>query len=100
MDGAIAAIGQHVAAGTARGNTDDRTRDAVLWQLVVIGEAIKGLSTPARGRDRHDLLRKFAGLRDMLTHEYFRVDLAMVETILDQRLPLLQELIEELRQSD
>jgi len=78
------------------GPASDAKRDAILFRFVVIGEAIKGLSPAARERDHADLLRRFAGLRDILTHEYFRIDLEIVEEIVNERLPLLHELIDDL----
>ncbi|MDX2244249.1 MAG: DUF86 domain-containing protein [Leptolyngbyaceae cyanobacterium bins.302] len=53
---------------------DDRTFDAVIRNLQVIGEAVKNI--PADVRDRHPEIewRKIAGLRDILAHTYFQVE--------------------------
>ncbi len=97
IDDAIRAIQVYVREGAAPGPVGEVTRDAILFRFVVIGEAIKGLSTGLRERDHDDLLRRFAGLRDVVTHEYFRIDVEMVEAVLNERLPLLHELIDDLR---
>jgi len=97
IDKAIRAIKKYAGEGLAAGPVSDVVRDAILFQLVIIGEAVKGLSDAIRERDRDDLLKRFAGLRDILTHEYFRIDIKIVEKVLDERLPLLHELTEELR---
>ncbi len=51
-----------------------KTQSAVIRELTVIGEAVKQLS--AEFRELHPTVdwRGFAGMRDILTHQYFRVD--------------------------
>ena len=98
IDEAVLVIQEYARDGATMGPVSDATRDAILFRFIVIGEAIKGLSPEVRERDHDDLLRRFAGLRDVLTHEYFRIDLGVVETILNERLPLLHELINDLRE--
>jgi len=97
IDEAVQAIQDYAREGAATVLLGNATRDAILFRFVVIGEAIKGLSSTVRERDHDDLLKRFAGLRDVLTHEYFRIDLETVEAILNERLPLLHELINDLR---
>ena len=97
IDEAVRAIQVYAREAAGMGPVGDTTRDAILFRFVVIGEAIKGLSPALRERDHDDLLKRFAGLRDVLTHEYFRIDLETVEAILNERLPLLHELIDDLR---
>lgn len=98
IDEAVRAIQIYAREATAVGPGGDATRDAILFRFVVIGEAVKGLSPALRERDHDDLLKRFAGLRDIVTHEYFRIDLEQVEAILNERLPLLHELINDLRE--
>jgi uncharacterized protein with HEPN domain len=95
---AVRTIQSYARKGAATGPVSDITRDAILFRFVVIGEAIKGLSPAVRERDHDNLLRRFAGLRDVLTHEYFRIDLETVEAILNERLPLLHELVNDLHE--
>ena len=57
---------------------DPRTSDAVVRNLEVIGQAVKRL-TPEWRRDHPSIeWRKIAGLRDMLIHVYFGIDLEIV----------------------
>jgi len=46
--------------------------------LEIIGEAVKHISDEIR--DEYDKIpwRKFAGMRDIITHEYFGVTLSMI----------------------
>ena len=70
---------------------DQKTIDAVVRNLEVMGEAIKKL--PAEVRDRHPDVpwKKIAGLRDILIHEYFGVDLDIIWDVVQTKLPALTE---------
>jgi len=64
-------------------------QDAVVRRLVVIGEAVKGLPEPFRARYPEVPWRSIAGTRDVLVHEYFRVDLALAWEMVQADLPQL-----------
>lgn len=73
--------------------TDAKTVDAVVRNLQVIGEAVKQL--PPEWRQKHPKIdwRKIAGLRDILVHAYFGVDVEIVWDIAHHKVPeLLGEL--------
>lgn len=55
-------------------NIDWKTRSAVLYQLTVIGEAVKRLSMEFRGRHAEIPWTLIAGMRDKLIHGYDLVD--------------------------
>ena len=61
-------------------------QDAVVRRLAVIGEAVKGLPEPFRARYPEVPWRSIAGARDVLVHEYFRVEPSLVRDILDNEL--------------
>lgn len=79
---AIAAIHGHLAA-KAGGNLK---RDAILYNLVIVGEAVKGLTNETRAHHPDIPWKQIAGLRDLLTHEYFRIDMAEIEKIVERDL--------------
>ena len=61
---------------------DRKTIDAVLRNLMVIGEAVKNISEEIKMRYPEVDWRKIAGIRDRLIHGYFGIDLQIVwETI-------------------
>ena len=75
---------------------DRKTVDAVLRNLEVIGEAIKQL--PAAVRDQYPDVpwRKIAGLRDILIHEYFGVDLEVIWDLVTDKLSELEARVKEI----
>jgi len=76
-------------------------QDAVIRRLEIIGEAVKGV--PDHLRVKHSAVpwRDIAGARDILIHEYFRVDLEMAWDMVRKDLPLLESevrrILQELR---
>lgn len=72
---AIAAIREHLAkAGeTTAAKEDPLLHDALLFQFVVIGEAVKHLGPETREAAPEIPWVDIAGLRDLIAHEYFRL---------------------------
>lgn len=55
---------------------DDKTADAVVRNLEIIGEAAGRFPGDYRARDPRISWRKMIGLRHRIVHEYFGIDLA------------------------
>jgi uncharacterized protein with HEPN domain len=92
---AIAAIRRHLeqAGDTADTMQDPLLHDALLFQFVVIGEAVKNLSPEARESAPEIPWTDIAGLRDLIAHEYFRIDIHRVLEIVERDLPPLEQTI-------
>jgi len=71
--------------------SDVEKQDAVARRLEVIGEATKKL--PLELRDQYPLVpwRDIAGARDILVHEYFRIDLELAWQMVRHDVPRLAE---------
>jgi len=70
---------------------DRKTVDAVLRNLEVLGEAAKGVASEVRERAPAVPWRAVAGMRDVLIHDDFGVDLDVVTDVAFSRLPSLRE---------
>lgn len=57
---------------------DDKTVDAVVRNLHIIGEAAKHLPKELRSRDENIPWREIIGMRNILVHEYFGLDLGIL----------------------
>jgi len=71
-------------------NTDTKTVDAVVRNLEIIGEAVKQLPHDIRARAADVEWHKIAGLRDILIHAYFGVDLDIVWDVVRNKVPALE----------
>jgi uncharacterized protein with HEPN domain len=69
---------------------DRKTVDAVLHNLEVIGEAVKQLPADVRSAHPGVEWQKIAGLRDILIHAYFGIDLDIVWDVVSKKLPALE----------
>ena len=77
------------------GFQDDRkTQSAVLHQLMVLGEAVKRLSSDVREDDKDIPWALIAGMRDKLIHAYDEVDLQEVWRTVEHDIPVLRKRIE------
>ena len=77
-------------------STDERTQDAVVRNLEVIGEAVKRLPLEMRAESPEVPWQDIAGLRDILIHEYEGVDFAIVWDIAINEVPLLHRAVSSL----
>lgn len=70
---------------------DDLRLSAILYQLTIVGEATKRLSTETRTKYPDIAWKQMAGMRDFLVHAYDRVDFDILWTVIQQELPSLLE---------
>jgi uncharacterized protein with HEPN domain len=64
--------------------------------LEIIGEATKQLTLQVRAEQPSIPWKQIAGMRDMLIHEYFGVDLEIVWGVVEKRLPELEKAVKAL----
>jgi len=70
--------------------------DAVLRNLAVIGEAVRSLPSESREQMPDVPWAAIAGLRNIVVHEYFRVNPDLIIDIVDQQLGPLAERLSSL----
>lgn len=75
-------------------------QDAILRQLAIIGEAAKRISAEYRAAHPEVPWRKVTGFRDVVVHEYFRVNLKQVWRIVQEDVPALVAVLEPLVPSE
>jgi uncharacterized protein with HEPN domain len=76
------------------------TQDAVIRNLEIIGEATKRISTDLRHQNPDIAWREMAGMRDVLIHDYFGVDLKIVWNVVEYELPKIKIKINPLLRED
>lgn len=74
---------------------DRRTIDAVVRNLEILGEAAKRVPDGLRERAPGVPWRQVTGMRDVLAHDYFGID---VDLVIDVALNKIPELLPALRQ--
>jgi uncharacterized protein with HEPN domain len=75
---------------------DDRTYDAVIRNLEIIGEAAKNIPLEIQQRYSFVEWRAIASLRNIVAHEYFGVKDDIIWDIIQQKIPALQEQIKDI----
>ncbi|GAB4193405.1 MAG: hypothetical protein Fur006_38430 [Coleofasciculaceae cyanobacterium] len=71
-------------------------QSAVLYQISILGEAVKRLSQTFRSQYSEIPWKKIAGMRDKITHQYDRVDLDIVWDVVQNNIPELIATLEPL----
>lgn len=75
---------------------DYEKQDAIIKRLEVIGEAVKNIPRDIKKKYPEVPWKKIAGMRDILIHEYFGIDLDLVWKIIIKDIPKFKKQILEL----
>jgi uncharacterized protein with HEPN domain len=71
--------------------------DGIARNLEIIGEAAKNIPYPVKEKHPDIEWKKIAGLRDILAHEYFGVDVEVLWDIIKNKLPDLKKKISRIK---
>jgi len=70
---------------------DHKTIEAVVWNLMIIGEAAKNIPEDMRLQYTDVPWRDMAGLRDVIVHQYFEIKLDVIWKVIQNDLPLVAD---------
>ena len=70
--------------------------DAVIKNILVIGEATKHIPEQIRTKNPEIEWRKMAGMRDMMIHGYFSINYRIVWDVIQNKIPTLKQQINKL----
>lgn len=71
-------------------------QDAVLYRVLVMGEATKRLSADFRAQYPDVEWRQIAAMRDVIAHKYDQLDLAVVRDVIENKIPALLPQLEKI----
>jgi len=77
-------------------SSDEKTISAVRDKMIIIGEAAKNIPADVRAAHPEIAWREMTGMRDILTHAYFRTDTEMLYLTATKQIPSQRELIRAL----
>ena len=75
---------------------DEKTKDAILRNLQVIGDASKTLPETLISKHHEVDWSGITGLRDIIIHRYFRVDWNLLWKSIQEELPVLKVQVQQL----
>lgn len=79
---------------------DETLVKAVLYDLAVIGEAARVIPNELREAHPGIAWRRIIGLRNIITHEYFGVDLLIIRDIVENHVPALHKQVSQILASN
>lgn len=87
---AVKRIRAYTLDGRERFFADEKTQDAVIRNLQILGEASKKVSAATVGLNPTVPWRSMAGMRDRVVHDYFGVSLEIVWDVIQNHLDLVE----------
>ena len=90
---AIQRIGKYAARGRQAFVSDELIQTYIVHNLQILGEAATKVSTVQQAEYPDLPWTKMIGMRNVLVHNYFNIDLDIVWQVVESELPALQEKI-------
>jgi len=97
IDEAIARIREDTKGGRKAFFASRVHQQAVILNLLIIGEAVKHIEAGVLAAHREVPWKDVAGLRDVIAHKYFHLDLDMIWDVVSKNLAPLAAAVAQLR---
>ena len=93
---ALERIEKYAVRGRVALETEDMLQTWVVHHLMIVGEACRALSPDFRTKHPSEVWALAAGLRNVIVHEYFGVDLEVVWKVIERDLPALRQRVQQI----
>ena len=93
---AIERIQRYAARGREAFDSEELVQSWVVHHLQIIGEAARSIPDDVRAEAPDVPWQKITGMRHILVHDYFGIDLNLVWSVVDRELTPLQESVTRL----
>ena len=93
LEDILEAVGQIETEKTKGKSAFDNSRLVQVWMvhhLMIIGEAVRAIDPVVRAKYPSVPWRQIAGMRDILIHDYFRINQEIVWETVEKHLPALK----------
>ncbi|MBI3336262.1 DUF86 domain-containing protein [Candidatus Peregrinibacteria bacterium] len=90
---AIEKIQEYTSIGKRAFLSDHKTQDAVIYNIAIVGEAVKRLPKSLTSKYPEVEWAKAAKMRDILVHDYSETDMGTVWDTVTNNLPPLKETV-------
>lgn len=96
---AIKLVEKYAKLGQERFQADELVQTFMIHQILIIGEAARGLSEDLKARSPEVEWPIIVGMRNRLVHGYFKIDVAGVWKTVEDDVPKLKAQVEQLIQA-
>jgi len=95
---AIEEIKKYAVRGKESFRNDELVQTWILHHLQILGEAAAKISDEFQEQHPDVLWYKIIGMRNILVHDYFRIDINAVWSVVENDIPVLEKQIKQLLQ--
>ena len=93
---AISRIEEEQAKGKVAFETSPLVQTWMVHHLMIIGEAVRSIDPATRQKYPSIPWRQIAGMRNILVHDYFRINQEIVWETVEKHVPPLKEQVQQL----
>jgi len=87
---AISEIETYTIEGKKSFNNNKLIQNSVIYQLIIIGESSRSISSELRDKNLHIPWSAMIGMRNILVHQYFQVDIKITWLVVENHLSVLK----------